>query len=206
MMTLFILLSALGWTRIAEWKPWTKVVVPALVVLFFIFQTFRGNTSQRVIRDIASGKIHSIEECYPYYEASPDFGVQVQTNVANYLKQHTHEDDTVQMFGPYSYPQYSARLGSASRFQTLHGICMRGAGDTLTNFQVRWRAEYMNDMRSKRPIYFIVCDAPEAFRQYYGGRLGHEILRDDFKELGGWLATNYSPETKIGAFTLYRRH
>jgi hypothetical protein len=57
-----------------------------------------------------------------------------------------------------------------------------------------------------KPLYFIVCDAPEAFRQYYGGRLGHEILRDDFRELGLWLDTNYYPETKIGAFTLYRRH
>jgi hypothetical protein len=107
------------------------------------------------------------------------------------------------MFGPYSYPQYRAGLLTASRFQTLHAITMRSVGDTLQLFQREWRAEYMRDMRRAMPRYFIVCDAPPAFRQYYGGRLGHEILRDDFQELGRWLDSNYSTETKIGAFTLY---
>jgi hypothetical protein len=200
-------MSAIGWAHVADVKKWTKMLVPALVLLFFCFQTFRGNTSQRVLRDVVSGRIHSLEECYGYYEASPEFGEAVQAAVANYLKQHTQTSDAVQMFGPYSYPQYAAELTTASRFQTLHALAMRsGANAPLQDFQVRWRAEYMYDMRMKRPIYFIVCDAPEAFRQYYGGRLGHEILRDDFKELGAWLTQNYSAETKIGAFTLYRKH
>jgi hypothetical protein len=74
----------------------------------------------------------------------------------------------------------------------------------LQPFQQSWREEYLADMRRERPKYFIVCDAPEAFRQYYGGRLGHEILKGDFRELGRWLDSNYYPETKIGAFTLYK--
>jgi hypothetical protein len=206
-MTLFLLMSAIGWARMAEWKNWTRALIPPLVIIFFFFQSFRGNTSQRVLRDVVTGQVHSVEQCYSYYEASPTFGVQVQTDVANYLKQHTHENDTVQMFGPYSFPQYAAGLSTASRFQTLHALAMRGAAAAqLQDFQIRWRAEYLNDMQRKRPIYFIVCDAPEAFRQYYGGRLGHEILRDDFQQLGRWLDSNYSPETKIGAFTLYHRH
>lgn len=205
-MTLFILLSAIGWARMAEWKKWTHSVIPTVVILFFVFQTFRGNTSQRVIRDVVMGRLHSFDDAYARYEPSETFGVQVQTDVAHYLGQHTKRGDTVQMFGPYSYPQYAAELRTASRFQTIHALAMRGEGDTLMPFQMQWRTEYMNDMRRSRPIYFIVCDAPEAFRQYYGGRLGHEILREDFRDAGGWLDSSYSVETKIGAFTLYRRH
>jgi hypothetical protein len=86
----------------------------------------------------------------------------------------------------------------------LHALAMRGAETApLQDFQIRWREEYLQDMRHNHPKYFIVCDAPEAFRQYYGGRLGHEILREDFRALGAWLDSNYTPETKIGAFTLY---
>jgi hypothetical protein len=207
-MTLFLLLSAIGWIKLADelkryWNP-LVIIVPIIILLYFIGATFRGNTIKQVLADIAKGRIHTLDESYDRYESSPMFGVGVQTEVGNYLKAHTAVGDTVQMFGPYSYPQYRAGLVTASRFQTLHAIMMRGAGDTLQDFQRKWRAEYMVDMRHEKPKYFIVCDAPEAFRQYYDGRLGHEILRDDFTELGRWLDSNYSAETKIGAFTLYR--
>jgi hypothetical protein len=208
-MTLFLLLSAIGWIYLTDllgvhWKVLQRAI-PVITVFFFVFQTFRGNTVQHVLLDIVQGDIHSLNDAYDRYEPSPDFGVSVQQKVGKYLKDHTHPGDTVQMFGPYSYPQYCAGLLTASRFQTLHPITMRGTGDTLQPFQKIWRAEYMKDMQRSKPMYFIVCDAPEAFRQYYGGRLGHEILRDDFQELGVWLRSNYYLETKIGAFTLYRR-
>ncbi len=207
-MTLFLLLSAVGWLRIADllhlkWGG-MRLDLASLVVLFFIFQTLRGNTIYHVLTDIVNGRIHSIGESYDRYEPSQEFGVRVQTEVGDYLIAHTHPNDTVQMFGPYSYPEYRAGLLTTSRFQTLHAITMRGENDSLQSFQLTWRAEYMDDMRHAKPVYFIVCDAPEAFRQYYGGRLGHEILRNDFMELGSWLDSNYFPETKFGAFTLYR--
>ncbi len=209
-MTLFILLSAVGWMRLADWigAKWRafRTVVPVLVVAYFVFSTFRGNTIQHVLLGMVRGQITSLRASYDRYEPSPEFGVGVQTEVGDYLKAHTHPGDTVQMFGPYNYPQYRAQLLTASRFQTLHAITMRGSGDTLQPFQMEWRAEYMRDMRRNRPLYFIVCDGPPAFRQYYGGRLGHEILQNDFVELGRWLDSNYYPETKIGVFTLYRRH
>jgi Dolichyl-phosphate-mannose-protein mannosyltransferase len=209
-MTLFLLFSAVGWIRITDlltqkWRL-ARIAVPAVIILYFFFTTFRGNTIQHVLVDIASGRIHSLEESYNRYEPSPEFGTRVQTEVGDYLIQHTHPNDTVQMFGPYSYPEYRAGLLTASRFQTLHAITMRSEGDSLQPFQQAWREEYMKDMRRAKPIYFIVCDAPEAFRQYYGGRLGHEILRNDFIELGAWLDSNYFSETKMGAFTLYRLH
>src|SRR5205085_12314698 len=63
-MTLLILMSAVGWARIAEWKSWMRWAVPVIVLMFFTFQTFRGNTSQHVLADIFSGHIHSLAECY----------------------------------------------------------------------------------------------------------------------------------------------
>jgi hypothetical protein len=217
MMALFILLSAIGWERSTVWfaklintgvdaREGMRIALLAIIVLLFGYQTFRGNTIQNVVRDLASGKIHSFQEMYSEYEGSPQFGEPVQTAVGEYLKQHTEPGDIVQMFGPYSYPQYYARLNSASRFQTLHALCMRGKGDTLQPFQSEWRTEYLHDLQTTMPLYFIVCDAPEAFRQYYGGMLGHEILNKDFIELRDWLRIFYHGETRIGAFTLYRKN
>jgi hypothetical protein len=208
-MSLLLVVSSIGWIRMEEllegsW-PRTRWLLPVLVVVFYVAQTFRGNTIQHVLASIVTGRIRTMQESYDAYEPSPEFGVRVQQRVGDYLRARIHPGDRVQMFGPYSYPQYTSGAGTASRFQTLHAITMRGVGDTLQPFQQKWRAEYLADMRSYSPKYFIVCDAPEAFRQYYGGRLGHEILNEDYLELGQWLMQNYTAETKLGAFTVYSR-
>lgn len=205
-MMLMIFLSAIGWIELLRKLNFRCALTAgtAAILLFFTWQTLRGNTVKHVLRGIISGNIRALQESYSAYEQNPEFGYLVQDSVANYLKAHTHPNDVVQMFGPYSYPQYAANLLTASRFQTLHAITMRGEGAPLQDFQLRWRQEYWHDLDTKRPVYFIVCDAPPAFRQYYGGRLGHEILREDMTEVGAWLNQHYTLETKIGAFSLYR--
>jgi hypothetical protein len=175
----------------------------AVVIAFFSIQTLRGNTIKGVLADMVKGKITSLDQAYAYYEGSPTFGVDVQRAVGEYLISHTSPGEAVQMFGPYSYPQYLSHTSTASRFQTLHALTMRREGGSLLQQQIAWREEYLADLGRVRPKYFIVCDAPEAFRQFYGGRLGHEILREDMTDVGTWLMQNYAQDTVIGAFTLY---
>jgi MFS family permease len=207
-MVLFLMMSAIGWNwfagKLSGSRPIAFNVCFTAIILFFAFQTFRGNTIQLVLRSLLSGGVHSMDEMYTYYEGSSTFGEPVQRSVGEYLKQHASPGEAVQMFGPYSYPQYLSRTVTASRFQTAHAILMRGAGDSLQPFQKQWRTEYLADMIKNKPLYFIVCDAPEAFRQYYGGLLGHEVLAKDFTQLGDWLHDRYHKEAAIGAFTLYR--
>jgi hypothetical protein len=212
-MTLFLLLGAIGFggviARILESarsrtaKLALQLASVTVVLGFFTVQTLRGNTIKTVLGDLFTGKIKSLDHAYSYYEGSPDFGVHVQKAVGEYLRTHTTCGDAVQMFGPYSYPQYYSHTSTASRFQTLHALTMRREGDRLTPHQTAWRREYLADLARVQPMYFIVCDAPDAFRQFYAGRLGHEILKDDMTEVGEWLAKNYLRDTVIGAFTIY---
>lgn len=206
-MVMLIMLSAIGWTALMDRMKF-RYALPigvSLILLFFTWQTFRGNTVKHVLRGIASGHLRSLDDCYDAYEQNPEFGYRAQDSVARYLAARTRPNDVVQMFGPYSYPQYAAKLLTASRFQTLHALTMHAEGAPLQDFQIRWRTEYLAALERTRPVYFIVCDGPPAFRQYYGGRLGHEILRDDMRDVGAWLAAHYTLETKIGAFSLYKR-
>jgi hypothetical protein len=213
-MTIFLLMGAIGIGRLINaltdrassrvGKISIQLVAMAVVLAFFSIQTLRGNTIKTVLTNILNGKITSLDQSYDYYEGSPEFGVQVQKAVGEYLISHTSPGDPVQMFGPYSYPQYYSQTSTASRFQTLHALTMRREGDSLTSQQTVWRAEYLSDLERVRPKFFIVCDAPDAFRQFYAGRLGHEILREDMTEVGEWLAQTYSQDTAIGAFTIYR--
>ena len=213
-MTLFLLLGAVGLGMSIRWamsrsasraaRLAIRVAGFSIVIAFFMMQTLRGNTIKSVLSDILAGKIGSLAEAYGRYEGSPEFGVRVQKEVGEYLAARTEAGEPVQMFGPYSYPQYYSRTSTASRFQTLHALTMRAEGQDLTPMQAKWRKEYLLDLQRVDPKYFIVCDAPEAFRQFYAGRLGHEILREDMIDVGNWLHMNYAVDTVIGAFTIYR--
>lgn len=214
-MTLFLLLTAVGMGRAIQSMTnrvhtrSTRLVITGFATLavlaFFSIQTLRGNTIKTVLTDLAAGEIKSLDDAYAYYEGSPDFGTHIQKAVGAYLDSHTSAGEPVQMFGPYSYPQYYSGTSTASRFQTLHALTMRKDGDSLSTMQQEWRAEYLDELKAARPKHFLVCDAPEAFRQFYGGRLGHEILREDMAEVAEWLAQNYRADTVIGAFTVYRK-
>lgn len=213
-MIMLILMSAIGWAKMIQLASERvrgvtiqRTITAAgalLIVGFFSFQTFRGNTIQHLLRDLAVGKIGSLQQMYSYYEGSSEFGYVPQLRLSEYLQRTCTEGEAVQMFGPYSYAQYRAGLSSASRFQTLHGLVMRREGTALQPYQIRWRDEYLYSLDSVRPKIFIVSDGPEAFRQYYGGRLGHEILNEDWTELNAWLHKHYSQDTVIGTFTAYR--
>jgi hypothetical protein len=212
-MTIYLLLASIGWCAIIDRiaitiAPMraitTRISLVALLLLFSAWQSVTGNTVKTVVLDGIRGRIHSVSQLYAYYEGNPDYGEARQAQVADFLKRHTTQGENVQMFGPYSYPQYASETASASRFQTIHAFTMRGSANALQDFQTRWRTEFLRSLDSLRPNYFIVCDAPEAFRQYYGGRLGHVILREDFVEAGRWLTDNYQRDTTIGAFTIYR--
>jgi hypothetical protein len=212
-MTIFLLISAVGIAKCIQWlterarsrglRISIRVGTIAFVMVFFGLQAVRGNTIKTVLSDIYLGRIRSLADSYDRFEGSPEFGVKVQQQVGEYLADRTEQGAAVQMFGPYSYPQYYSHTTTASRFQTLHALTMRSEDRELTPMQIAWRREYLQDLARVRPEYFIVCDAPGAFRQFYAGRLGHEILRDDMTEVGEWLSANYTVDTTIGAFTIY---
>lgn len=210
-MVLLIVMASIGFgallAKVKAKGAWSRVATTAgilSIILFFSFQAVRGNTIQFILQDALSGRLTSLEDVYHVFEPSPDFGYRVQRSVGEYLSARGIAGQPVQMFGPYSYPQYLADASTASRFQTLHALVMRRDDAPLTDFQLAWRNEYMKDLERIRPKFFIVCDAPPAFRQYYGGRLGHEILREDFTSLGSWVAQKYEMDTVLGAFTVYR--
>jgi hypothetical protein len=214
-MVIFLLIAAVGVGRASDMiaaksrslRGQAAIRLACYSLLFVVvgIQSFRGNTIKHVLSNIATGKISTIWEAYSYYEPDTTFGVLKQREVGEYLRSRTRAGEAVQMFGPYSFPQYFSHTSTASRFQTLHALTMRQSERPLQDFQLRWREEYLRDLESVKPKYFVVCDAPEAFRQYYGGRLGHEILREDMTEVGASLQRDYLADTTIGAFTIYKR-
>ena len=63
------------------------------------------------------------------------------------------------------------------------------------------RGIYERDAQSKACLLYCVRCAG-SIPAVLWRETGHEILREDFKELGGWLDSNYFPETKDRRFYL----
>jgi hypothetical protein len=124
-------------------------------------------------------------------------------DVASFLREHTSPNQPVQVWGYESLVYYLADRSAASRFQMTHPLVMRVPGDDITPMQRRWREEFVADIERRRPPFVAVVRednwwwAPEE-------RTSEQLL-DDFPEWKNVIARDYSLETTIGRFLIYRR-
>jgi len=124
-------------------------------------------------------------------------------DVATYLRERTRPDQPIQVWGYESLVYYLADRLASSRFQTTHPLVMRVPGGGLTPMQRRWRAEFMNDVATRPPVYVAVVRqdnwwwAPEE-------RTSEELL-NDFPEWKSVIERDYALERTIGRFLVYRR-
>lgn len=124
-------------------------------------------------------------------------------DVAAYLRERTQVNEPVQVWGYESLVYYLADRPAASRFQMTHPLVMRVPGGELTPMQQRWRAEFVADIKRRRPAYVAVVRednwwwAPEEQTS--------EQLLVDFPEWKNVIERDYAIDTTIGRFLIYRR-
>jgi hypothetical protein len=206
--TTFVLafaLSGIGWWTIVSKVYPLRVLGPVLLFLIILALWTRGTTQKRLLEGQLAGNRLS-GPLYWQYDTSSASGYQVLDSVGDYLNTHTTSEERIQFVGEYAYPLYRADRLPATRFITFHSIMLRNTKGELADFQRRWREELLSTLRAKPPKYIVVADAPEYARGHLNGLLGHEILNRDLTELKSIVDVQYHLETKIGAFTLYRRN
>ena len=124
-------------------------------------------------------------------------------DVAAYLRERTSPDQPVQVWGYESLVYYLADRRAASRFQMTHPLVMRVPGEDITPMQQRWRAEFVADINERRPPYVAVVTQDNWW--WSPEEKTSEELLDDFPEWKSVIARDYSLETTIGRFLIYRR-
>jgi hypothetical protein len=122
--------------------------------------------------------------------------------VGRYLETHTADSDRVQGIAPL-LPIYLADRYPSSRFITAPALVMRSANGELTEFQVRWRNEYLQSLTDRPPRYYVMFDGDQYSRRWLNGNAGHEVLTNDLTDVYAFLQKHYRRDTVIGAFTLY---
>ena len=123
-------------------------------------------------------------------------------DVAAYLRERTRPDERIQVWGYESLVYYLADRRATSRFQMTHPLVMRVPGEDLAPMQLRWRAEFLDDVTLRPPTYIVVVRqdnwwwAPEEQTS--------EQLLDDFLEWKRIIERDYTHEHTIGRFLIYR--
>ena len=123
--------------------------------------------------------------------------------VAAYLRARTRPDERIQVWGYESLVYYLADRRAASRFQMTHPLVMRVPGEELTPMQLRWRAEFLEDV-SLRPATYIVVVRQDNWWWAPEEQTSEQLL-DDFPEWQRIIERDYEREHIIGRFLIYRR-
>ena len=124
-------------------------------------------------------------------------------DLAEYLRNHTTSTDTIQVWGHESLVYYLADRDAASRFQTSNPLVTRAPGEDITLMQKRWREEFIRDVTELRPSYIAVVRDDDWW--WAPEQQTSEQLLDDFLAWKEFIANEYSLETMIGRFLVFRR-
>ncbi len=181
-----------------------RVGLIGAIALVSLAELTRGTPEKRIFFEWLEARLPA-GPVYWQYDTSSASGYAVLDQVGAYLKAHTRASERVQFIGEYVYPLYDADRISATRFILMAELEMRGPKG-LTSYQMRWREEFVDSIRADPPLYIVVPDAPDYARGYLNGLLGHEILERDLTHVGEVVRSQYHFETRIGAFTFYRRN
>lgn len=122
-----------------------------------------------------------------YYDAytRETYTATDEVNAAQYIMSRTTPDDSVFMWGNDAAIRFLANRPNPSRFNSIWPLMAKGP------LLDQYRAELMQALRDKPPVYFIV------------GTRGPETI-GKFPELAGFLAEQYALETSVGYVKLYR--
>lgn len=199
---LLALMAGIGWGMIVTQLRWSMIVRLALAAahVFFLVFYLRGTTLKQAITTYVGGS--SLLEAQALFEPSLLWGTISQEHVADFLINNTEPTDRVQGLAPL-YPLFKAGVLPSNRFIIPLGFGIRPEDGKLKDFQVRWRSEYMRDMHSRPPKYYIIADSSQDARPFLNGLMPHEFIRKDFPEIGEWLDRDYKLDTLIGSFFIY---
>ena len=128
-----------------------------------------------------------------YTEESPDStsGYLPTEAVVNYLLQNTSSNDVVEITSPMGALHWRLGRPSATQFTTDQPLLMVTPSGTFTDYEKRWRMEYIDRLKTVRPKFIVLSYDSKQVRQIPG-----------FNEL---LQEHYALDTVLHQYILYKR-
>jgi hypothetical protein len=123
--------------------------------------------------------------------------------VSDYMRTHTKSTDPIYIFSMRIWPYELADRLPPTRFQSPEHLIMQPADQPLTQFQVRWRREFIGALKMNPPRYILITTTDQMWLYPHAEASLDQVKR--FPEFQEILRDSYAQDTVIGAFVLYRR-
>ena len=128
--------------------------------------------------------------------------------VAEYLREHTAPNETVQIWG--SVP--GVNVLAERRLPTRFGYVAPLVTHFNDEFRRRYRREYMTSISAAPPRYIVALDdsvcaraSDTESRRLIGFAESLMKCLNEMPELQGFVSRGYDPESRLGSFVFYRR-
>lgn len=126
------------------------------------------------------------------------------------LSQYLGREKNVELVSVTPAVHWMNELNRPSRFTMIHSLTTVGSSGRLTEFQYRWRAEYLSALQKRKPNIIALADGP-AFLMKYIRRTPKDLaleIQGENGQLGfaQLLEQQYVLDTTIGGYYIYTRN
>ncbi len=130
------------------------------------------------------------------------FDLTESWDVAGYLQSNTTVKDRIQVWGYEPLVYYLSERRPASRFYATYPLVIRRPGTDLTPMQLRWREEFMRDLKKNTPAYIAVVRDDDWW--WSPERMTSQQLLNDFPDWKSFIHDHYVLEHEIGRIMIFR--
>jgi 4-amino-4-deoxy-L-arabinose transferase-like glycosyltransferase len=137
------------------------------------------------------------EQYYAQFDIGRDFSHAATLAAATYLREHTGPDETVLIWGAEPLVNFLAERRSPTKYVFSY---MLSDADSGSGLGAR-RQDFLSEVQQSPPAYCVLVDNDVNPLTPLGSR----VLLEGFPAFQEWLWSQYSPETRIEDYSLYRR-
>lgn len=149
----------------------------------------------------ADGSVRSkVNAVYVQHSIDSSFGRSVDTKLSSYLG----VSRDVELVSVTPAVHWMNELERPSRFTMIHPLTITGKNGIFTPFQERWRHEYIDALRRRRPERIVLADGPQMLMRYI--RRSPKDLALEIPGFAQLLNEHYVLDTLIGGYNIYTRN
>ena len=173
----------------------------AILISFLVYRLYPRNFLHDYRLALATG-VPALDYMYNTIDNDSLTGYTAETQAVEYLKQADRDREPVEVIC-YNRPylRVQARLAAATRFTQIIPLTSPARGDTFTWYQQDWRKEFVERLRTIRPLFIIFVKLQEGLLTLQPpAKLAGEI-----PGFSAVLDEQYRKDTVIRGFSFYKR-
>ena len=178
--------------------------LPMFVILVSIATCYPWHLAHLFVGRILTGASSPAEGARDRYESFKDWGEAAEREFSDTLAKKLHPADHVEVFS--MDPGLSWRSGAemASRFTTALALGQQTPSGGFTPYQLAWRKEFVDSIKSVRPRFIVLGDGPDSLMSLLS--LSPAKIARGIPEFDSILRVDYHKERSLHRWSLYERN